>query len=219
MASNTTTIALAATETALNTTELLEQILSCLSMPQILGKSRVCRKWKSVIDGSPSLQTTLFLRRREGQTGVVSPDRQFRLPEDVLQVAGGMDPSQIQFLFSLLDAPVYSTPNELNPLTVALNQQNLHFTHELTMRNPEASTASISGLQVIIGKYDRAFIRYRFGTEPLITQAKSSWRTMYLTAPPITDALIQLPMSEEGLNFVGNYRIEIHARTASLSVW
>jgi hypothetical protein len=77
MSSNIPTDTTTATETALKTTELLEQILSCLPLPQILGKARVCRKWKSVVDGSSSLRDILFLPRHGGQTEIVSPERSY----------------------------------------------------------------------------------------------------------------------------------------------
>jgi hypothetical protein len=44
------------------TAELLEQILSDLAIDRLLIVKRVCRFWNAVIDTSPSLQRTLYIR-------------------------------------------------------------------------------------------------------------------------------------------------------------
>lgn len=50
---------------ALETTEILEQILSYLSPRQIFGVQRVARIWKNVIAGSPTIGEKLFLRLQD----------------------------------------------------------------------------------------------------------------------------------------------------------
>jgi hypothetical protein len=215
MASNVSKDTLTAMETALNTTELLEQILSCLPMPQSLGKSRVCHKWKSVIDGSASLQTALFLRPREGQTEVVSPscwhpksDYYIHLSRLSSSMLGIKDMITMEMV---VDAPLYHVPIELNPLMHHDNQANLHVTHEVTLFKQKSSIPIASRLHTALGKYNRAYVRHRFGTEPLTAQANSSWRSMYLTMPPITDIVLRIPTN------VGSYpnpqflRIVVHA--------
>lgn len=54
-------------QAALNTTEILENIISYLPNRTVLGVQRVCRQWRDVIAGSPTIQDKLFLRLR-GQT-------------------------------------------------------------------------------------------------------------------------------------------------------
>ena len=62
MSSNAANSTLTPAEQVVNTTELLEHILSSLPMPHVLGKSRVSHDWKALIDNSPTLQKKLFLR-------------------------------------------------------------------------------------------------------------------------------------------------------------
>jgi hypothetical protein len=128
----------------------------------------------------------------------------------VQQTISGMNRLQLNFILSLVNTPVYSNSIRLNPLAMSMNQTNLHFTHEATIRNPEAFTECVSGLQVFSGKYSRTFIRYRFGSEPLVAQANSSWRKMYLTTPPITHMLINVPETHEK-NFISRSYIRLHA--------
>lgn len=49
-------------QAALNTTEILENILSYLPNRTIFGVQRVCRQWRNAIAGSPTIQERLFLR-------------------------------------------------------------------------------------------------------------------------------------------------------------
>jgi hypothetical protein len=49
---------------ALNTTEILEIVLSFLPNRTIFGVQRVYRQWRNVIAGLPTLQDKLFLKLR-----------------------------------------------------------------------------------------------------------------------------------------------------------
>lgn len=197
-----------AMEAVLNTTELLEHILCSLSMPKILGKSRVCRKWKSVIDGSPAIQDDLFLRRRNASSEVVSPDHWFSSP---VNLPPNLRDEQVNFVFSLVQRPVYSNPIELNPLVKWENQANLYFPHEVRDLKPRAFDQCVSGLEVMSGKYNRIYVRHRFGGPSPTDQANSSWHKMYLTTPPITDIVLRIPTSL-GIGTEEGFRVVIHAQ-------
>jgi hypothetical protein len=54
-------------QAALNSTEILENIISYLPNRTVFGVQRVCQQWRDVIAGSPTIQDKLFLRLR-GQT-------------------------------------------------------------------------------------------------------------------------------------------------------
>jgi hypothetical protein len=50
---------------ALNTTEILENVLSFLTPFSLFSLQRVCRQWRDLIASSPSIQETMFLRARD----------------------------------------------------------------------------------------------------------------------------------------------------------
>lgn len=52
-------------QAALQTTEILENILSYLPNRNVFGVQRVCRQWKEVTAGSPTIQDKLFLKLRD----------------------------------------------------------------------------------------------------------------------------------------------------------
>jgi hypothetical protein len=119
----------------------------------------------------------------------------------------------------VIDTPLYHVSVELNPLMNQENQANLHVIHEVTLFKQKSSIPIASGLHVAIGKYNRAYVSHRFGTDPLIAQAKSSWRSMYLTTPPITDIVLRIPTnvgSYANPNFCGS---PFMPRAVSLLVW
>jgi hypothetical protein len=51
-------------QAALNTTEILENILTYLPNRAVFGVQRVCRQWRNTIASSPTIQEKLFLRLR-----------------------------------------------------------------------------------------------------------------------------------------------------------
>ena len=53
-------MAVTAAHQVLFTTELLEAILLCMPLMHILPLQRVCKGWRSVIEGSVKLQRVLF---------------------------------------------------------------------------------------------------------------------------------------------------------------
>lgn len=163
MSSHSVNSTLGPAQQVLNTTELLENILSFLPMPHVLGKSRVSRKWKAVIDNSPALQDKLFLRYKDSQAEVLRCDH------------------------------LFTTPIELNPLLGWENQAKLHVTHEIVVAHPKPFHPSLAGLKVVLGKFNTAYIRHRFGQSWQREQYDSSWCKMYLTKPPVTDIVIHVP--------------------------
>lgn len=195
-------------EQVINTTELLEHILSSLAMPHVLGKSRVSHDWKILIDNSPTLQKKLFLRHDDNQTEVLSPDHWFPKPQDWPRE---LDAKQLDLLFSLVNTPVYTTPIELNPLINWENPADLHVAHELRVAHPKPYHPSLTGLDIVLGKYIRDYVRHRFGTSSQTSQTKSSWRKMYLTSPPITDVVIHVPMSAGSWTEAVQIRVNVHA--------
>lgn len=208
MSSNAANSTLTPAEQVVNTTELLEHILSSLPMPHVLGKSRVSHDWKALIDNSPTLQKKLFLRHNENQNEVLSPDHWFPKPQDWPRE---LDAKQLDLLFSLVDTPVYTTPIELNPLINWENQADLHVTHELRVAHPKPFLPSLTGLGIVLGKYSRAYARHRFGTSSQTTQTNSSWRNMHLTSPPVTDVVIHIPTSAGSWTEAEQIRVNVHA--------
>ena len=210
MSSNPVKSTLKPVEQVLNTTELLEHIFSFLSMPQVLGKSRVSRNWKAVIDDSPALQKKLFLRHHDGQAEVVSVDHWFYKPP---RQYPNLTRVQSRLLYQLNDdgAPVYTTPIELNPLVDRENQGDLNFSHEMRKICPKPFDPSLSGLALVLGRYSRAYVRRCFGNSPQTPQANPSWRRMFLTTPPITDIVIAIQTSVGGVSIAGPVRFKIHA--------
>lgn len=197
-----------ATQQALNTTELLEHILSFLPMPKIMGGTRVSRKWKAVIESSPVLQRKLFLRHHDSE--VVWFDHWFSKPQLGFH---RLSTEQTDLLLSLVNTPVYTTPVELNPLVDWENQVDLHVSHEVSITRPKPFHPSLTGLEVAFGKYSRAYVRARFGGPPQKTQADSSWRKMYLTTPPISDVVIQIPTSVGSFTVSETIRVIVHAES------
>lgn len=188
MSSHSINSTLGPAQQVLNTTELLENILSFLPMPQILGKSRVARNWKAVIDNSPALQRQLFLRHNESEVEVLWFDHLFPKPLDWAQDwLYRLDYEQLSLIVSLEDMPVYTTPIKLNPLLDWENQANLHVTYEMRVAHPKPFNPCLARLGVILGKYSTAYIRRRFGQSWQREQFNSSWCKMYLTTPPITN--------------------------------
>ena len=194
MSSHSVNSTLGPAQQVLNTTELLENILSFLPMPHVLGKSRVSRKWKAVIDNSPALQDKLFLRYKDSQAEVLRCDHLFLnfrgWPREWTEDLGY---EKVDLLFSLAFMPVYTTPIELNPILGWENQAKLHITHEVAVAPPELYHPSPAGFKAILGKYSTAYVRHRFGQSWQREQCNSSWCRMYLTKPPITDIVIHVP--------------------------
>lgn len=190
MSSHSVNSTLGPAQQVLNTTELLENILFFLPMPHVLGKSRVSRKWKAVIDNSPALQDKLFLRYKDSQAEVQRCDHLSTNPKDW---SHDIRYEPVSWLYSLAGRPVYTTPIELNPLLCWENQAKLHVSHEIVVTHPKLSHPSLAGLEVILGKYSTAYIRHRFGQSWQREQYNSSWCKMYLTKPPITDIVIHVP--------------------------
>jgi len=139
MSFNAVNNAPSASQSVLNTTELLEQILSYLPMPKIVGKTRVSRNWKAVIEGSPALQRELFLRHRDSEAEVIWFDHWFPKPQDL---AHNLSTEQKELLNSLVNTPVYITPIELNPLVNWENLAGPHVSHEMRTIHPEPFHAS-----------------------------------------------------------------------------
>lgn len=75
---------------ALQTPELLEQVLLYLPMRDLLHSQRVCRYWKDVIDSSPVLQQALYFRpvpvgRKHGEVGLNLQDQHSNIFNPLLQ--------------------------------------------------------------------------------------------------------------------------------------
>jgi hypothetical protein len=153
MSSNAAKNTLTAAEQVLNTTELLEHILSFLPMPKVLGKSRVSRNWKAVIDDSPALHKKLFLRHSGSQAEVLSADHWFSKPQDwPRNWSQTLSNEQNELFLSLPGKPVYTAPIELNPLVGWENQADLHVSHEMNTSHPKRFHPSLTGIEMISGK-------------------------------------------------------------------
>lgn len=216
MSSRSVNSTLGPAQQVFNTTELLEIILSFLPMPQILGKSRVARNWKAVIDNSPALQRQLFLRHDDSHVEVLGLDHLFPKRQDWSQDwLHGLDYGQLNFIVSLEDMPVYTTPVKLNPLLNWENQANLHVAHEIAVAHPKPFDPCLAKLGVVLGKYSTAYIRHRFGQSWQREQFNSSWCKMYLTTPPIASIVIHVPTTVGSGGFVvgqgEHIRVNIHS--------
>jgi hypothetical protein len=205
---------LTAAEQVLNTTELLEHILSFLPMPKVLGKSRVSRNWKAVIDDSPALHKKLFLRHSGSQAEVLSADHWFSKPQDwPRNWSQTLSDEQNELFLSLPGKPVYTAPIELNPLVGWENQADLHVSHEMNTSHPKRFHPSLTGIEMISGKLNPAYVRYRFGLTSQTPQCNSSWRKMYLTSPPIADLAFAMPaMVSRHIDYMDHYfKFNVHA--------
>lgn len=109
MTSTVTSNTASPVKAVLDTAELLEHVLSFLTLHEIVSKSRVARSWKLAIDNSPSLQKQLFLRPSGAK--VVSPDSDFSMPSDATRIDVAPDITEEDYLALLhLDGqPTYST--------------------------------------------------------------------------------------------------------------
>jgi hypothetical protein len=211
MSLNAASSALTPVAQVFNTTELLEHILSFLPMPQVLGKARVARNWKAVIDESPALQKKLFFRQPDNQTEVFQSVEWSPQPPIRFDILGTEDSN---LLFSLVNMPVYNTPIELNPLVDWENPADLLVSHEMRAMQPKPIHPSLSGLTVIAGKYSRAYVHRRFPRPKSWHWWKlrsPSWRYMYLTSPPIIDVVINVPTSISGRLATKYLRVNVHA--------
>lgn len=173
----------------LKTTELLENILSFLSMRQVLGKARVSRSWKSVIDHSPNIQKSLFLRPHSDE--IISP-AYYMLPgpPDIYSKKSA-PPTSTRL-------PVYHASIQFNPLICEESDIPFPFDihtgpkqqHHIHSEHPRDHI-----FVPIVGRYSRAFVRQHFERKSQTTQSKPSWRRMFLTSPPITDIILTVPIS------------------------
>ena len=127
----------------------------------------------------------------------------------------GLDHGQLNFIVSLEDMPVYTTPIKLNPLLDWGNQANLHVTYEMRVAHPKPFNPCLARLGVILGKYSTAYIRHRFGQSWQREQFSSSWCKMYVTTPPITNIVIHVPTTVgSGGSVLGHgehIRVNIHS--------
>jgi hypothetical protein len=119
-------------QAALNTTEILENILSYLPNRTVFGVQRVCRQWRDVISGSPTIQDKLFLRLR-GQTPetwlLTNPQTLDQMMDHIFpserpvemkfRMADATDIQAVKVKFShsrIIDLSMLFTPVTLNPL-------------------------------------------------------------------------------------------------------
>lgn len=176
-------------EKALKTTELLETMLSFLPKRQVLGKARVSRSWKSVIDHSPNIQKSLFLRPHSDE--VISPVY-YMLPEPPENYLKKIAPP------TSIRLPVYHASIQFNPLIC--EESDIPFPFEIHAASKQQHRIPSEHPRdhifvPIVGRYSRAFVRQHFERKSQTTQSKPSWRRMLLTSPPITDIILTVPIS------------------------
>lgn len=177
------------TEKVLKTTELLENIISFLPMRQILGKARVSRKWKSVIDHAPSIHSSLFLRPHSDE--VIAPAYYMLpgYPEDSLKKSAPPTSTRL---------PVYHASIHFNPLIGEKSDDAFPFEiHTAPEQQHRIHSEHLRDhvFVPVVGRYSRAFVRQHFGRTSRLIQSESSWRRMFLTSPPITEIVLTVPMS------------------------
>lgn len=131
---------------------------------------------------------------------MVSSESDFSKPCDnaLLDVAPNISEEDYQELFRLDNRPVYSGVIQVNPLSRWENQGNIAFpleieAHKVVMQHP-VITGIVTEIQTIRVKYNRYYVRERFGRAPPTTQTESSWRKMFLTQPPMTTITLDLPL-------------------------
>lgn len=200
MSSNAANNTLTPAEQVFNTAELLEQILSSFTPVQIHVASRVSRRWESIIEGSPTLRLGLFSDYRsdkDHQTEPVSPTYRVRQRRKNKSIS------------SIATVPVYRTPVTLNPLVYEKNQTTLRFPYDIVSFQPPSFLSDYPGPIAFIGRYTRTYVRHRFSDSCEVDPTETSWRSLYLTAPPITDLVIRFQT-----DLASNekyYQVDVHA--------
>lgn len=176
----------------MNTQELLEHIISPLSMEDILAKAqRVSRGSKATIASSTTIQTKLWVRVQS---------LQILLPKSL---SNGHDLSfPLPNGFYVRDAkPVYGSSVKINPLCTRESQASVVF--PLVLRNKATWQFNSNGFTPIAGHHKRGYVRKRFKRDQtsaalrqiLAEEPQASWHTMLLTEPPIRTTEVAVPLT------------------------
>lgn len=158
---NTTAVtATSAVQAVINTTELLEQIISHLPMRQIAATQRVARNWKEIIDGSPTIQALLWLR--PAKSGVLSPAHRIESPQ------ASCMPHEV----------VYHRKVRLNPFTQWLHQGIVLFPFEVT---ESFEVWHPQHLVFFSGVLNRSYVYQIIDSTTPEIAVPESWLRMFLT--------------------------------------
>ena len=104
--------------------------------------------------------------------------------------------------------PVYSPPITLNPLASQAYQDATLFPYEIKAPESGPYLALHYDPDAAYGVYSLAYVGHRFGSSRE-AQTDVSWRSLYLTAPPITDIVVRLQTNlASDLRY---YQIDVHA--------
>lgn len=151
----------AAENEVLNTTELLETILSTGSPIDMFRQQRVSTYWKAVISHSPAMQTRMFLR-----------DAKATLHSSLTGISRS----------SLV---TYDQAIALNPLT----KDFLPGSHQLPTRGPFMFLRNPHNIGIPETLYASSNIQFKLILKPRllppITNIELSWRATYITSPPV----------------------------------
>lgn len=150
-----------ATDAAMSTTELLEQILSHLGVEDLILLRRVSRHWRNVMAGSLILQRAMFL--------APEPELPF---EWYLQWMNFGEPWRY----------IKKTSGAVLEHYETVVMKSSHFNPVLYKRRPKVESRGVSnGWQSV-----RLYIR----NNPLTAGGTSLFPQMFITQPPVTHALV-----------------------------
>ena len=165
----------------LHTSELLETILSALSVGDILTRvQRVCKDWKATIDQSPTIRTKLWFKAQASR--VISPDGSSA--DQLLPIGAPTKVTMSYFLHLEQNMPLYNGQIARNPLFRPYRRRGAIFSFRMPIRGR------------IQGPVAGAPTYHHFTIDQVEqVNAAHTWLDMYLTEPRVTTAqlIISLP--------------------------
>jgi len=163
----------------LETSELLESIISYLSPKELLDAQRVSKQWKNVIVGSPSIQEKLFMRREDRAQEIWVMERRRDWSHPNIPVAALVEYGNVR------DSPRRVTnlppPDTLSLTPVVLNPM---------LQATECWVQSNGGIKRVNRKPYGAAVNYSAWANAL-RYNESCVRKMLLTDPPCDKAYIE----------------------------
>ena len=172
-----------AAQTALETPEILEMILSSLPPLDLLLQQRTSRLWQGVISTSPRLQKTLFMRpdwHLEGKRN--DPKRPNNKPGErprnnllLRPVLGGAYPTMTLKLI---------TPSTTENLVNSASELDPEIAPKKPGKTGDPECGHWAWDMAISFPADK--LPTSPGSKPSVHYEKASWRKMYLSQPPAT---------------------------------
>jgi hypothetical protein len=168
----------AARKAVFNTPELLETIISFVSPTGILTKvQRLSRQWKEVVDSSPIIKNQLWMR--VPNVNAVQPVYFTNMDKEFMPVYTFWD---------TIGIPVYSHAVTVNPAVLKGVKESLriYMNQDLQDESLEKPNGDLMHSRIVDFTYDELSGR----PSRSALENHDSWRSMYLTSPPVTTALL-----------------------------